>query len=414
MKTDIDAIMQARELDAIIVTGAAQHNPAMYYFTGPAHMTGGDLIKKRGETPVLYFNPMERDEAAAAAERAGLIARNLADYSFNDFLKEENGDYTRALVRRYQAMFEENHLTSGKVALYGRVEAGTAYAIFAGLKELLPNLEFSGEMGESVLLEARLTKDEQEADRIRKMGAITTGVVGRVADYITSQKVRGDMIVKSDGEPLTIGEIKGKINLWLAEGGADNPEGTIFAIGRDAGVPHSTGNPAHPLRLGQTIVFDIYPCEAGGGYYYDFTRTWCLGYALDPVLALYQDVYDVYQKVIDSLKANQPFGEAQKLTCELFEAQGHPTIQTDPKTEAGYVHSVGHGIGLQVHERPVSGRMATDKDRLVPGSVFTIEPGLYYPERGMGVRLEDSLYVRRDGSIEILAEYPLDLVLPMK
>ena len=88
---------------------------------------------------------------------------------------------------------------------------------------------------------------------------------------------------------------KRRINLWLAERGADNPEGTIFAIGRDAGVPHSTGTASDPLRLGQTIVYDIFPCEAGGGYYYDFTRTWCLGYAPDAVQALYQDVLDVYQ-----------------------------------------------------------------------------------------------------------------------
>lgn len=414
MKSDIDTEMQERGIDAIIITGGAQHNPAMYYFTGPAHITSGDLIKKRGEIPVLYANPMEREEAAAAAARMGLKARNLADFNQSDLIKSADGDFTRSVVLRYKAMFEENGLTAGRVALYGRVEAGTSYAIFAGLRDEMPGLEFLGEMSESVLLEVRQTKDEDEAARIRRMGQITTGVVGQVADYITSHQVRGDMVIKADGEPLTIGEVKGKINLWLAERGADNPEGTIFAQGRDAGVPHSTGNNSDPLRLGQTIVFDIYPCEAGGGYYYDFTRTWCLGFAPDPVQALYQDVFDVYQKVIDSLKAGQQFADAQKLTCDLFGALGHPTLQNTPNTESGYVHSIGHGIGLQVHERPISGRMSTEKDILSPGSVFTIEPGLYYPERGMGVRLEDSLYVAPDGSIEILAEYPLDLVLPMK
>ena len=94
-----------------------------------------------------------------------------------------------------------------------------------------------------------------------------------------------DMLIGRDGEPVTIGQVKGLINLWLAERGAENPEGTIFAIGRDAAVPHSSGNPSDILRLGQTIVFDIYPCEAGGGYFYDFTRTWCLGYAPDDVQA---------------------------------------------------------------------------------------------------------------------------------
>ena len=98
-------------------------------------------------------------------------------------------------------------------------------------------------------------------------------------------------MVKPNGDPLTIRDVKQRINLWLSERGAENPEDTIFAIGRDAGVPHSSGNPMTSLRLGQTIVFDIYPCEAGGGYFYDFTRTWCLGYAPDEVHCIIRDSF---------------------------------------------------------------------------------------------------------------------------
>lgn len=75
---------------------------------------------------------------------------------------------------------------------------------------------------------------------------------------------------------------------------------------------------------------------------------------------------------------------------------------------------MGHGLGLEVHERPWFGRNATPEDRLEPGVVVTIEPGLYYPERGMGVRLEDTVWVQPDGEMEILAEYPLELVLPVR
>ena len=86
----------------------------------------------------------------------------------------------------------------------------------------------------------------------------------------------------------------------------------------------------------------------------------------------------------------------------------------NPQTEDGYVHSLGHGLGLHVHERPAFSTSANLADRLLPGSVVTIEPGLYYPGRGLGVRLEDTVWVRPDGVIEVLAEYPLDLVLPLK
>jgi Xaa-Pro aminopeptidase len=71
-------------------------------------------------------------------------------------------------------------------------------------------------------------------------------------------------------------------------------------------------------------------------------------------------------------------------------------------------------LGLHVHELPRSGIAATDSERLDPGVVMTIEPGLYYPERGLGVRLEDSVYVRPEGQFEILSPYPMDLVLPVK
>jgi len=410
MKNDLDALMQEHDLDAILITGPAQHNPAMVYMTGGGHVSYADLIKKRNEAPVLFYNPMEREEAA----KSGLKTKNLMDYDFSELLKQANGDYQLAIARRYQLMLGELGINSGKVALYGRSEIGTSYAIFSTLQREMPGINLIGEINNSILMLARMTKDEAEIERIRRMGKITTQVVGLVADYITSHASRGGVMVKSNGDPLTIGDVKQRINLWLSERGAENPEDTIFAIGRDAGIPHSSGNPGDPLRLGQTIVFDIYPCEGGGGYFYDFTRTWCLGYAPDEVQSLYETVLSAYNKIAIKLKVGTPFNHYQDMLCELFSAQGHPTIKENPQTQQGYVHSLGHGIGLNVHERPWSGISSDEKDCLVPGAVFTLEPGLYYPDKGMGVRLENSLWVRPDGKMEILADYPMDLVLPVK
>ncbi|MGA2490954.1 MAG: M24 family metallopeptidase, partial [Anaerolineales bacterium] len=214
--------------------------------------------------------------------------------------------------------------------------------------------------------------------------------------------------------PLTIGAVKARINLWIAKLGAENPEGTIFAIGRDAGVPHSVGNPDDLLRLGQTIVFDIYPCEAGGGYFYDFTRTWSLGYATFEAKELYDQVKMVYDRLRDGFVLNAPLKDYQRLTCEWFEKNGHQTPLHTPAPMQGYVHSLAHGVGLNIHERPWSGLTSTDDNILKPGVIFTSEPGLYYPEKGLGVRIEDTYWVSPDGKIEILAEYPYDFVLKMK
>jgi Xaa-Pro aminopeptidase len=410
MKSDLDSLMTAYDFDALLITGPGQHNPAMVYMTGGAHLTNADLIKKRGAPPVLFYNPMERDEAA----KSGLTTKNLSEYKYNDLLKRFQGDQIKATALRYQKMLSDLEITSGKLAVYGKAEVGTTYAVLKELQISMPDLTILGEASDSLLLQAMATKDESEVERIRRMGKITTSVVGEVAEFLTSHRTENDLLVTEDGKPLVIGDVKSRINLWLTERGAENPEGTIFAIGRDAGVPHSTGNPTDYLRLGQTIVFDIFPCEAGGGYHYDFTRSWCLGYAPDEALSLYQHVREVYEQIISELQAGAPCREYQERACDLFESKGHPTIRSNPQTQEGYVHGLGHGLGLHVHERPWFGANATEADRLDPGVVTTIEPGLYYPEKGMGVRLEDTVWIRPDKNIEILAEYPLDFVLPMR
>lgn len=410
MKTDLDSLMEDREIDALLITGPAQHNPPMYYLTGGVHLTHADIIKKRGEAAVLFYNPMERDGAA----ETGLATKNLDEYRLVELIEQSNGDVFKARVKRYQKMLADAGVTKGRMALYGEIDAGVAYGIFSGLQEAMPGLSIVGEVDNSLLLQSMATKDADEIERIRRMGMITTQVVEEVAEYLCSHRAKNDVLIKPDGEPLTIGEVKSRINLWLAERGVENPQGTIFAMGRDAGVPHNSGNPSDALRLGQTIIFDIYPCEAGGGYFYDFTRTWCLGYASDEALQLYEDVYAVYQQIMSELQVGEHCPKYQRHTCEIFEARGHPHILENPQTQEGYVHSLGHGLGLNVHERPWFGINADSEDRLYPGSVFTIEPGLYYPERGLGVRLENTIWVRPDGEMEVLVDYPLDLVLPVK
>jgi Xaa-Pro aminopeptidase len=411
MKSDLDALMVAKNIDAILVLGNASHNPPMYYLTGGGHVTGAALIKKRGCQPVLYCSDMEREEAA----RSGLKVIPYSTYNYDSLLKEAGGNPALAIAMRFQLIFSDQDV-HGKVGIYGNTEVGSAFAVFSHMQKIIPGLELVGETRDnSLFMYSMETKDATEVDRIRKMGKVTATVVKRVADYLTGCEVRKDeVLLKEDGTPLTIADVKSRIDLWLAELGAENPEGTIFAIARDAGIPHSTGTGTDLLRLGKTIVFDIYPCESGGGYFYDFTRTWCLGYAPPETQDLYDQVKAVFDKVQGNLDLNAPFKDYHRMVCEEFEARGHQTpLHTQAPLE-GYVHSLGHGVGLNIHERPWSGLTAEDDNILKPGVVITCEPGLYYPEKGMGVRIEDTLWVRPDGTTEVLADYPYDFVLKMK
>jgi len=402
MKTDLDLLMQARNLDGLLVIGNAEHNPPMTYLTGGGHVSNAVLIKKRGHVAVLFCSQMEREEAA----KSGLKVVPLTLTPTRELLTD-----TAAKL-----LFPKAGLIEGRVGVYGHADVSTALLAFSSLEKYMPGLTLVGEgPDDNIFLRAMETKDQAEVARIRRMGAITTEVVALVADYLTSCAVRADEVLLKDGDtPLTVGDVKSKISLWLAERGAETPEGFIFAIGRDAGVPHSTGNPDDLLRLGRTIVFDIYPAEAGGGYFYDFTRTWSLGYATPEAQKLYDEVKAVYDKVCGSLEMNAPFKKYQQLVCEEFEKAGRQTPLHSSSPVEGYVHSIGHGVGLNIHERPWSGLTADESNRLQPGVVMTIEPGLYYPNQGMGFRIEDTYYVRPDGRMELLAEYPYDFVLKMK
>ncbi|HEY3344236.1 MAG TPA: Xaa-Pro peptidase family protein [Anaerolineaceae bacterium] len=410
MKSDLERLMTERGLDALLITGPGMNNPAMVYFTGVTMLTAADLIIRRGEAPVLFYQPMERDSAA----KTGLQRVSYLRYPLTSLLKETGGSRTRARGLRYAHMFSGLGMETGRVAVYGAAEIGPVFGALMELRSRLPGLELVGEADDSLLFQTRATKDPTEVDRIRRMGQVTTQVVDELIDYLTTRSVKDDCLVDSAGAPLKLGVVKRMIDGWLSERGAETPEETIFSIGRDAAVPHNPGNPEDRLRLGQTIVLDIFPREKGGGYFYDFTRTWCLGYATDEAQALYEQVRQVYREMSSAVQPGALGSNLQAQTCGLFEVMGHPTLRTDVNTEQGYVHGLGHGVGLNIHEMPFLTHTAGELDVILPGSVVTVEPGLYYPERGMGVRLEDTLWVSPEGKAAPVVEYPMELVLPIR
>ncbi|MCL4255360.1 MAG: M24 family metallopeptidase, partial [Anaerolineae bacterium] len=102
----------------------------------------------------------------------------------------------------------------------------------------------------------------------------------------------------------------------------------------------------------------------------------------------------------------------QETVQDYFEGLGHPTLRNNPNTQNGYTHSLGHGMGLNIHERPRISHTSKE-DVFMVGNVVTIEPGLYYPEKDMGIRVEDSFYVTETGELLSLTSFRKDLVLPI-
>lgn len=411
MKNDIDALMQAENLDALLVTGGLMHNPAMVYWTGIANVLRADLIKIRGKEPVLFHSVIERDEA----RRTGLETICYSKYDWNAMLEEAGGDLHKARALQFQSMFNDVGLTEGmRVGIYGKVELHSFLADLEQLKNQLPAIIWVFNSDVDVIQKAKETKDTVEIERIRSVGQRALKIVDEIKNYLASRQVKGEIVLDECGNPLTIGQVHARINRLVSECGLETPEGFIFAIGRDAGFPHNAGNPDDVIKLGKTIVYDFYPCERGGGYFYDFTRTWCLGYADSETIDVYNSVKNVYYQMLDDVRINAHFYDFQTQACRLFEERGFPTVLSTPGTGNGYIHGLGHGIGLNIHETPLCRASFGEDDVIKPNAVITIEPGLYFPDKEMGVRIENSFLITESGQLEELVSYPDDLIVPMK
>ena len=408
MRADLDRLMAERNLDALLVMGDASANTILSYLTGGAHLEGALVAKRRGGPLTLIHGSMERDNAAATGLQ--LVDRD-SNYNSYTLLQKHNGNALEARADLLAQVVRDQGL-SGRLGVYGMVDAGAAYALLQRLNQLMDG-EVVGEYGDSLFTLARQTKDDREIAEMREAGRLTSAVVGDVRDYIQGHPTRDEVVIKGDGEPLTIGDVKAFLRARQLHYGLVEDHDCIFAQGRDAGVPHNNGDPDMPLRLGQSIVFDIFPTRPSG-YFHDMTRTWSLGYATDDVQMAWDQTKVIFDDVMGALELGRACRDYQVMTCAFFEQAGHATPMSHPGTQSGYVHGLGHGVGLDIHEQPSLSHAAGNTTVLQPGHVVSVEPGLYYPERGFGVRIEDTVAFTEAGELVNLTDFPYDLVVPMK
>jgi Xaa-Pro aminopeptidase len=280
-------------------------------------------------------------------------------------------------------------------------------------KHLQDKVEVITDESPSIFEIAYETKDPDELEKLRDVGKRTGAAMQATRDWLSTHRAVDGQIVNGDGKPLTVGAVKRYLRFQLLERDLEE-EATIFAQGRDAGIPHNRGEADDILRAGETIVFDLFPRCINTGYYHDMTRTWSLGFAREEVLRDYNTVRDVFFRSLEEITIGQPTHTAATKVCEWFEAAGHPTRRTTPNTTEGYVHALGHGIGLEVHEPPTVSHNTKDEMIFKAGNVLTIEPGLYYPSKGYGIRIEDAVYLDENGQLQNLTDCPYDLVIPLQ
>ena len=409
MRAELDRLMAERGLDAFLVVGDAAGNKVMNYLTGGAHLERALVLKRRNGPLTLVHGAMERDTAASTG--LTLVDRDQ-HYNLYELLRKHEGNRLAAMVDYLMQVVEHQEL-QGRLGLFGMMDAGEAYTLFNQVQDRLEGTTLVGEFEDSLFAQARETKDDGEIDELVEAGRLTSLVVRETRDFLSGHQARNEVLVRSDGEALTIGDVKRFIRARIAAYGMHEDHGCIFSQGRDAGVPHNAGDPAMPMRLGQSIVFDIFPLVPSG-YFHDLTRTWSLGYATDEVLEAWEQTKTIFDRVMAAVALGVPCRDLQNMTCDFYEALGHPTARSRPGTHEGYVHSLGHGIGLDIHEEPSLSHREGNTTVLMPGHVFSVEPGLYYPDRGFGVRIEDSVAFRESGALINLTDVPYDLVVPVR
>jgi len=407
MKSDIPQLMADRDLDAIVVYGSTDTSSDLAYLTGGAHLERALYLHSRRGQPVLFASVLERENA----EATGISTRLWNDYPLSRYLKEAGGDVMTAQIAQWREIFRD-YAIQGRVGFYGLIDMGYAYRFLTALNQALPQIEVVGETPPTLFSTARETKDAREIENMRAVGKATTDVIANVFDFLSGHRAQDGVLIKPDGQPLTIGDVKAFIRLEVVKRNLEETHENIFSQGRDAGVPHNAGRYDMPLRTGETIIFDIFPRDRATGYFHDITRTFFLGYAPDHLAEKWLDVKRVFDEVMAEIRVGEPGGKYQQMTCDLFEMLNYPTICTDPQTTVGYIHSLGHGVGLDIHEGP---RLSTFGQQvpLKPGHVVSVEPGLYYPDDGWGVRIEDTIAFGEGGDRINLSDFPYEMVIPL-
>ena len=333
------ALMESRGVPFILVT----HLPNIRYLTGFTGSAGILLVGPRAGN--LWVDPRYTLQSREQAEGIEVIEEKQGILKGAAIWLKKNG------VRA--ATFEASTLTYAQFDQI-RKEAG----------EIL-HLKPAGDLIEDL----RIVKDRGEIEAIRRAGKVTAEVFTELLPQIRPGLVEQDLAA----------EIEFRMRKKGAEGAAFE---TIVASGPRSAYPHARPS-SKALQECELVIFDLGAILSG--YAADMTRTVYLGEPTRRVRSLYSAVLKSQEGAIRSVQDSTPTGEVDSAARRILAKHG--LVQH-------FTHSTGHGVGLEIHERPRLGKGETTCLR--SGSVVTVEPGVYLEGFG-GIRIEDTVLVGPDG-----------------
>ena len=249
---------------------------------------------------------------------------------------------------------------------------------------------------EEPFFKERLTKSPGEIGFLKDALRKTARAMDLAIRMIASSEIKRNKLYMN-GQILTSEKIKGEISTELSRMGYTASH-TIVASGAHSSMPHHSGE--GPIFADKPLVIDIFPRSQESGYFGDMTRTVIRGEPSEKLVRMYNTVLNGQKIGISMIKDGVKSRDVHSAIAEYFNEQGFETGNINGRQQ-GFIHSTGHGLGLEIHEPP---RIGMGDEVLKEGNVVTVEPGLYYEKIG-GIRIEDVVVVEKDGCTN-LTKYP--------
>ena len=340
------------ELDALLVFSPANRR----YLSGFTGTEGFVLIGREGA--IVLVDPRYTEQARGQCPAFTIVEHN-ADTGFWPVLERQLAELG---VRRLG--FEGQHVT---VAWLDEAREKVPAVNWVPTQRLVEQL--------------RMIKDEGEIAAIRRAQELTDRVFAEVLAGVRAGMSERELALR----------------LWtgLLEAGAeDRAFVTIVASGVRSALPHGVASDK-PIERGDLVTVDFGAYV--DGYASDMTRTFVVGRASPEQRRIYDVVLQAEQAGVEAVRPGRTGKEVDAVARAIIEQAGYGQA---------FGHGLGHGVGLEVHEAPRLSKLG--EDRLEPGMVVTVEPGIYLPGWG-GVRIEDLVVVREDGP-EVLTQTPKQLL----
>jgi Xaa-Pro aminopeptidase len=368
MQERLKNYLQEKNLDGLLFIGDSVCDPDMYYLSRFSALDRFTILA--GEELTLLVSSMELGRAKQESCADHVVS--TSDYDILEKLLAFESP-SLAYIAALSDFLRDKDIH--RIGVPQRFPAG----IYASLSD-----KFSVTIVESPVSSWRQVKSEQEIEAIRIVQKACEKAMKAAIDLIEGSKPTGECLYK-DGSPLTSEKVRSAIEIALLEEGC-NAIDTIVAGGAAAANPHARGS--GPLPANAPIVIDIFPQSKSSGYHADMTRTVVRGEADPAVVDVYDAVLDAQRSGIEAVRAGADGRDVHARVCQVFNDRGYAAGENK-----GFIHSTGHGVGLEIHELP---SLSVSGGILLAGAVVTIEPGLYYP--GLcGIRLEDLVVVQPDG-----------------